>query len=116
TLTPSSGAPGSIVAVHGLGFTPGETVDLLWNGDVRTGTLLTSVTAQPDGHLDASVSVPAGTSGAYTLTAYGLTSGESYGATFRVTTLSTVTQAQPGQGITVYGAGFWPNEEITLLW
>ncbi len=58
-LTPSSGAGGTLLAAHGEGFTPGDTVSVEIVGNLENGPLL-RVTVGQDGRFTAPFAMPTG--------------------------------------------------------
>ena len=78
SVTPRAGGPGSPVVVEGLGFAPGENVDVSYLTGVKTiatppTVALCSATASPDGAVGCEGALPsrAGPSGGHTVVASG---------------------------------------------
>lgn len=58
-LTPSSGAGGTLLAAHGEGFMPGDTVSIEIDGNLENGPLLRATVGQ-DGRFTAPITMPTG--------------------------------------------------------
>jgi len=83
-LRPSSGPTGSRVDSKGIGFMPGETVQVIF-----TGKLVARVTADGAGAFTVPFKVPKNAvAGDHTITAKGVSSGLTATATYTVTTRS----------------------------
>ena len=113
-LSSSSGLPGSTVTANGSGFTPGETVDVTFNGQS-----VGSPTANTGGTFSLAFTVPNTPPGQYGVLAKGQTSGASASASFTINQGAAAltfdpAQAAPGASVTVTGTGFRPGETVTL--
>ncbi|HKV58828.1 MAG TPA: PQQ-binding-like beta-propeller repeat protein [Ktedonobacteraceae bacterium] len=118
-LSLTSGPVNSSVAVSGQGYTPGETVNILWNyTGPGTGTNVASATAGLAGTFEHSFTVPAATSGAYTMAAVGASSGKITQHTFTVSNglAAFPANSSPGTSVTAAGSGFQANEQVKLYW
>jgi hypothetical protein len=125
-VTPSAVKPGANVTATGIGFTPNEQVTVALSTPITASTV---VTADSAGRIEATLTVPARTAaGTYALTATGAVSQRPATATFAVldpaaASVSTVrstlvlssTTATPGETVDVQGAGYVPNQEVTLI-
>ena len=81
TLTPTSGPQGSTVMISGSGFTPNGQVSVgLWNG-----TTTSSYTADVNGNLNETVTVPSVATGIYGLNFTDVSNGRTTLVTFNVT-------------------------------
>ncbi len=114
SLSATSGAVGSALTATGHNFAAGETVHISFNG-----TAVAQATADGSGAFSSSFSVPAGVSGAVTVTATGATSSIAVNSSFTrigapaALTLSPATGA-PGMRVVAGGSGFTPNEPVTI--
>jgi outer membrane murein-binding lipoprotein Lpp/uncharacterized protein (DUF2141 family) len=107
TLTPSTGIVGALVYVTGVGFTPGQTVELKM--DDTTVSFITTVIVGPDGTFSGSFYVPPLSKGPGT---YDVTASDGYvsaKATFTIPapriTLN-ATQLPPGGALRITGENF----------
>jgi len=83
---PSSGPPGTLVAIKGSGFAAFEAVKISFHDPVNGTTLLTTTQSGADGAVTASVTIPSNAAaGAQRLKASGSVSGQRAMATFTVT-------------------------------
>jgi hypothetical protein len=112
TLNPQQAPPGTSVAGLGAFFLPGDTVNLLFNGNQ-----VDSETANTSGTVSFQFSVPSLGPGQYQVVANGQTRG-SASLTFTVAgsqlTLST-DQGPPGSSLTVTGTSFKPGETVNVF-
>lgn len=119
SLGSSTGPADSTVLMTGQGYGPNETVNIVWgyNGP-GTGTKVGSVTASRTGTIRGSFTVPAATTGSYTVAALGVTSSRNSQNTFAIVNSLSANPAStpPGQSITVAGTGFQANETVQLYW
>ncbi len=120
TLNPTSGRAGTVTAVSGSGYQPGEAVTIRWGGP--TGTLLGSVKASATGTIAAKVTVPATAApGTFGIHATG-TSGQTGNASYQVTALAIVKvtlspiSGRAGTVTSVTGSGYRPGESVTIRW
>ncbi len=108
-LTPSTGQGGTVLAAHGGGFTPGDTVSVEIVGNLENRPLTRAIVGQ-DGRFTASLTMPAG--GVYpaqvTLTAFPLSLPDRSPASIALapTAIFTVTSGTAGAGaLPVVGTG-----------
>lgn len=114
SYTASGSTPGATLAMSGSGFQPGETVSLSFG--------LSSATAVVDSagsFSGASLTIPNVSSGLYYVIAVGQTSGmvafnSIWVNSFFATAGPSSWYITPGSSITWSGAGFSPNETVTL--
>jgi outer membrane protein assembly factor BamB len=115
----SSGPVGVDVNVNGQGYSPGETVDILWNyTGPGTGTTVAQVTAGVAGTITGNFTVPTAAPGSCTVAVVGTTSQDATQNTFTVDNSLTEnpSTAPPGTNVTVVGTGFQANESVALYW
>ncbi len=120
-LNPSSGAPGSSVAVSGSGYAAGEIVSVAW--DTLSNQLATA-TADGHGSFSASLTVPANAAaGNHVVLAAGQNSHFSQATTFTVnasanTGGASISISPPsgpaGSQVAVSGSGFVAGEQVNL--
>lgn len=118
-LNVTSGPVGGNVNVTGQGYTPGETVKILWNYTVPgTGTNVATVTAGYAGAISASFTVPASANGTYNVAAAGASSNRITENAFAIQNSLAASPAStsPGKSITIAGSGFNANESVNLYW
>jgi hypothetical protein len=120
TLDPTEGPPGTEVTVTGSGWPPGDTIDVRWD------ITLAQTTADDNGNIQVSFTVPAdATEGEYDVfirDAEPGMGGVDVHLPFMVTALSedqrTITvdpaEAAPGEEVTVQGSGWYPGETVYL--
>lgn len=96
-------------------FTPSEPVSI-YLGSPLTGTLMLATTALSGGTLHASVPVPQVNPGTYMVTAVGQRSHFSHTGTVTIVPVLRpgVTQGAAGTELALTGAGFLPNEQVTI--
>ncbi|HUY80041.1 MAG TPA: PQQ-binding-like beta-propeller repeat protein [Ktedonobacterales bacterium] len=126
TLSPTSGAPGTHVFLHGSGFTPGESVKVYWAySGPGTGILQKSfyeynptVVADASGNAVSSLWVSAAAAGNYGIAAVGQTSGTVASATYQLTPSVDIGQAIGPAGSTLRFTGwaFGAKEAIQVYW
>jgi hypothetical protein len=109
--TPSGLAGGSITA-NGSAFTPGETVDVTFNGQT-----VGSPTVNNGGSFSLSFAVPSVQPGQYGMLAKGAASGFTATTAFTIkqgsaALLFSAPQAAPVASLTVIGSGFQPGETV----
>jgi predicted alpha-1,2-mannosidase len=125
-VSPASAAPGAKVTVTGIGFRAGERVSVALSTPITSAT---TVTADAKGRINARLTVPGrSAAGVYAVTAIGAKSQVPATATIAVTdplanadvpqvrstlVLSSTT-ATPGEEVTASGAGYRPNEVVTI--
>ena len=117
SLQLSSGPVGVNVQVTGQGYTPGETVNILWNyTGPGTGTNVATVTAGFSGTVSASISIPAASNGTYTVAVAGVTSKRVTQNSFTLGNglASSPAIASPGTNVSVSGTGFQATEVVNL--
>ena len=90
SVSPSSGSPGSPVAVSGSGYTPGEQIDVTYETGLSSPAALAicSATAEPNGTFSCTGDIPAansGSTGKHKIEAQGMTSLATAKATFTLT-------------------------------
>jgi hypothetical protein len=92
TFSAQSAAPGTNISITATGFTPGESVQMLFNG-AQIGT----PTADTNGTVTVPFTIPTLSAGTYVAEAHGQTSGFSANASFTVlaATATAVPAAQP---------------------
>jgi hypothetical protein len=115
SLSPSQGAPGTSVTSTASGFQPGETVDLDFNGTALGDT----GTADTEGKINLSFTVPNLAPGQYSVTAHGQTSNFSASSTFTINQSGaglslSATEAAPSTSVTATANGFQPGETVQL--
>ena len=127
-VSPTTVSPGSQVTVTGVGFTAGEQVTVASSTPITSST---TVTADSAGRIEAALTVPArSAAGTYAVTATGAQSQQPVTAAFSVVdpaavaaTASTVrstlvlssTTATPGEKVSVQGAGYRPNQDVSVI-
>lgn len=125
-VSPSAVAPGASVTVTGVGFTAGERVTVALSTPI---TASTAVTADGQGRISASLTVPARTAaGSYAVTATGNRSQQpatttlavvdpaaQTAATPRSTLVLSSPTATPGETVSAGGSGYRPNQDVTLV-
>jgi hypothetical protein len=112
-LSPASGPSGSQISASATGFVPGETVDFSYDG-----AGIRQCTADPSGSCGATVTVPSGPGGNYTVSANG-TSGHAVAtATFtRTPTLTLYPPAGlPGSTFQATATGFAANDVVDFTY
>jgi large repetitive protein len=117
TLTPTSGGPGTSVAVNGTGFLSGEAVSIAWD---QAGNQVASTTANSNGVISTTFSVPS-SSGMHTVVATGQSSHFAQSATFTVSgnvgpanlSVNPTFGAVPST-VTLNGTGFSANEQVNI--
>lgn len=115
----TSGPVGVNVALTGRGYTPGESVQVLWNyTGSGTGTAIGQITAGVAGDINGSFIVPTATTGTYTVALVGTTSLDVSQNTFLLSSslASSPASASPGTSVTISGTGFQPTEQVALYW
>ncbi|MCA9834554.1 MAG: hypothetical protein KC435_11430 [Thermomicrobiales bacterium] len=121
TLSPTSGQAGTTTKVSGSGFQPNELVTIRWNS--ASGTSLGTVSAGADGTFaNKDVTIPV-TASKQTYAIWATAnSGQQGSASYTVNQLAAVTitlsptSGQAGTTTKVSGAGFQPNETVTIRW
>ena len=119
TLQSTSGPVGATVNLSGHGYAPNEQVKVIWNyTGPGAGTTAATVVAGLSGVFSASFTVPAATTGAYTVAAVGATSNSVSRNTFTIINglASSVSSASPGASVTVAGSGYQALEPVQLYW
>jgi len=126
TLSPTSGSPGTHIFLTGHGFTPGESVEIIWNyTGPGTGIIQKSfyeynptVAADTTGAANTSFWVSASHAGAYTVALQGLTSGAVATATFTLTpSVEIGTYVGPtGTTLRLRGWAFAAKESVAVYW
>ena len=112
-LDPNCGPPGTVVTVRGSGFTPGDSVTILWEA-----TVIGTGTADAAGYFEADITIPADASpGPHTIVAVSL--GERAEAVFVVA--DPTIEVDPDSGFAgsetmVEGYAFCPGWEVTIYW
>ena len=128
SLDPSSGAVGTMLKVSGLGFKPGEDVNLNWTsvvgayisptGFMNTSISISSSKADSSGKFGASFKIPYDVGGSHLIQAYG-SSRSVANSTFYVVRSAEIypTSGPPGTTITIhiYGVGWRSWENIVAL-
>jgi hypothetical protein len=118
TITPSDGAPGMTVTVTGTGFDASKTITIKYNA-ITVTTTPAIINTDASGNFTASFTVPTSAAGTYTVQASDNTNTASanFTITINVTLSETTSEASPGHvgmDMTISGAGFKPNTEITI--
>jgi len=106
SVSPTSGPPGSSVRIEASGFNPNAQVDIKLDGET-----LTTANADSRGKVQTTVEIPSNTSGgSKSIAITGPSGGDQ--ATFRVTAILSVAQAEasPGDTVSVNGTGFRSGE------
>lgn len=111
-LSTPSGLAGGKITANGSGFTPGETVDVTFNGQT-----VGSPTVNNGGSFSLSFSVPNVQPGQFGMLAKGAASGYTATAAFTVNQGSaalsfSMPQAAPAASLTIVGGGFQPGETV----
>lgn len=119
TLQSTSGPAGATVRAAGQGFSPRETVNVLWNyTGTGTGTMVATATAGPSGVVSTNFTVPGATTGTYTVAMVGSGSNDLSQSTFTVDNglASSPISTSPGATVVVAGSGFQAGEAVELYW
>ena len=126
TLSPTSGAPGTHVFLTGGGFTPGESVEAIWDyAGPGTGIIQKSfyeynpnVVADANGNAVTSLWISAASAGAYTIALQGLTSGTVATATYQLTSSVDLGASIGPAGTTLRltGWAFGVREGVQVYW
>jgi hypothetical protein len=128
SLDPGSGTVGTMLKVSGVGFKPGEDVNLNWTsvvgayisptGFMNTSIRISSSKADSSGRLGASFTIPHDVGGSHLIQAYG-SSGSVANSAFYVVRSADIypTSGPPGTTITIhiYGVGWRSWENIVAL-
>ncbi len=118
-LSLASGPVGASIGISGQGYAPGETVNILWNyKGSGTGTNVASFMAGLSGTIHGSFTIPAASTGSYTVAAVGTNSGKITQNTFTVSSglLAIPSSSAPGTNVNAAGTGFQTNEPVNLYW
>jgi len=113
SLSAQQGTPGSSLTTTGVGFQPGETVQVFFNG-----ALIDSPVTNTTGSWTSTTTVPTLPAGTYQIDAKGQTSGLTASAKYAIggTTLTLSAQSGAvGSSLTATGAGFTPGDTIQLV-
>ncbi len=116
-LTLASGPVSTSIVVSGQGYTPGETVNILWNyTGPGTGTNVANLTAGLAGAIQGSFTVPTASNGSYSVGLLGASSGRITQNTFTISNglAASPTSSAPGTNINAAGTGFQANEPVKL--
>jgi outer membrane protein assembly factor BamB len=119
TLSSVTGPVGTNINLTGQGYTPGETVHILWNyNGSGTGQHIADVTAGYSGLIQASFSVPSSATGPYNVAAVGASSGRTSEQQFTLAQGLAASPASNSAGLqtTVFGTGFQANETVNYYW
>ncbi len=95
-------AVGGSLAISGDGFAAGETVSLTLHTQTYN---LDSATTDVSGRFTATVTLPAGVSGAHTIVATGLSSGQTTSITITIGSSVSSSGGLPNTGVAVLGVG-----------
>lgn len=123
-LSITSGPVGSRVRVSGQGYTPNETINIIWNYNGVGAKNVVTTTADRSGSFHVSFLIPTNTNGIYTnngnyvVAAVGATSKSATQNTFTVApglSASPLTFA-PSQSTNLAGSGFQANETVNFYW
>ncbi|MDT0262077.1 hypothetical protein [Jatrophihabitans lederbergiae] len=95
-------AVGGSLAISGDGFAAGETVSLTLHTQTYN---LGSATTDVSGRFTATVTLPAGVSGAHTIVATGLSSGQTTSITITIGSSVSSSGGLPNTGVAVLGVG-----------
>jgi hypothetical protein len=111
TLSPNIGGPNRLFVASGSGFTPGEMVQLRFNG-----TLKSTFIADGNGNFSGNSNALQLPNGSYPVTATGVTSGIVASTNFTVAGLFTISPTSGGVGdaITLAGSGYGANELVDI--
>jgi outer membrane protein assembly factor BamB len=116
-LSNTTGPVGTSVIASAQGYTPGETVNVIWGyTGPSTGSTIASTTAGPTGLVNTSFNIPTATSGARTVAVVGASSGAVTKNTYTIATglSSNPATTTPGASVTVAGSGFQANEQVNI--
>jgi hypothetical protein len=113
SLQPSSGPPGSSVAISGTGFFPGSTVDVYF-GAASSPTA--SFTADPSGNITGMLAIPSSLPKGPQSVQANDGHGDISNTTFTVTAGLTLkpSSGPPGSGVAVTGTGFVPGSTVDV--
>src|SRR6266702_3541054 len=123
-LSITSGPVGSRVRVSGQGYTPNETINIIWNYNSVGAKDVATTIADRAGSFHVSFLIPTNTNGIYTnngnyvVAAVGATSKSATQNTFTVApglSASPLTFA-PSQSTNLAGSGFQANETVNFYW
>ncbi len=119
TLSPASAPAGDVVTVSGSGYTPGEQVNIYFDGD--TGQRVGYLPADIHGEFVGRITVPSSaTMGQHTIVASqdnGPSATSTVTVTQRVVNVSVSSQSvTPGTVVTVSGSGFKSGEIVDIRW
>ncbi len=118
SLSLTSGPVGATVNVTGQGYTPGEAVQVLWNYTGHgTGTNVASLTAGYSGTIQGAFSVPAASTGTYSVAAVGNSSNRVTQNSFLLnnSVAASPSTTPPGTKITLTGSGYQPNKSVQVF-
>ena len=117
SLASTAGPVGAKVQVTGQGYTPNETVHIVWDYN-GANTNVANLTAGLSGTIRGKFTVPFASNGNYTVAAVGATSNIVTQNTFNLknSIAANPTTNSPGQATTVTGTGFQANEAVQLFW
>jgi outer membrane protein assembly factor BamB len=118
-LRPTTGTAATNVNVSGQGYTPGESVNIIWNyTGPGTGSTVATSNAGPSGTVEASFIVPSSTNGPYTVAVLGMNSNSTSLNTFTLGNglVASPATTPPGTKVTVTGTGFQPGESVAVHW
>ena len=117
TISQTTGPNGTLVAITGTGFAPGETgITVTFDSN----TLIFGIVANSLGNWSASFNIPTTTSGFHSISAYGSITQAGFVPTLTFTVVNPAiilsqTSGTPGAVVTVTGTGFGGNESgITI--
>ena len=117
TLNNTRGPVGSRLAVSGVGYKPGEQVNILWNyTGPGTGSVVATASAGNSGIVNASFLIPANTPGNYTVALVGTSSQAVSSHVFTINNSVAVdpTITSPGTNITISGTGYQASETVQI--
>jgi hypothetical protein len=116
SVDPANGAADTAVVVTGQNFLPNEKVGVYW--DSTGSTALTTVTADANGRISATVRATGGVAGRHLIATKGLTSGWKASRSF---TIAPSVTAKPDRGdagtaLQITAQGFGASETVELRW
>jgi len=117
SLNPAQGRVGTNVVATASGFTPGDTLTLIWSGN---GAFLANAMADANGNATIQITIPDSNNGQFQVQVQSRF-GQAASATFTVTTAQAAAlslnpaQAAVGTNIVATASGFAPGEMLSLF-
>jgi hypothetical protein len=117
SLNPAQGPPGTNVVATASGFTPGDTLTLIWSGN---GAFLTNAMADANGNATIQITIPNSGNGQSQVQVQSRF-GQTASATFTITAAQPAALAlSPAQGpvgtsVTATASGFAPGDMLSLF-